>query len=428
MKRLIFSIALCALSLSVEAQSVETLTSDAYQSKVLDYSLTLKQSSEQAESVRQAMREAKTAYFPTFDFSGSYQYQINESLLDFGEVSVPMDHHTYSMGVQAALPIYQGGAVRNQNKAAKVQHDIARQNEELTRTNVIYAARSMYWMTVAKHDLYKLVQRYVEIITDLERVITDRFDDGLIAKTDLLQMQTRLSDARVQQSEAYKAYKVSLQNLNIMMGVDPMAETVLTDNIDRTDNIPSSLADLNAVLDARQEYRIAGMNVAYQTAQMKISRSKYLPSLSVGVKEMWGTKMLNVTGATQWDGYVFASLNIPIFHWGAKYRNVASRRAIIRSEELALLDTRDRISQELSAAYTNLVENSKQIGIAMNACAIAEEGLDLNTFSYNEGRLPIIDVLSAQSSWIQANSNLIKTWLQEKISYVDYRKAMGDLN
>ena len=58
-----------------------------------------------------------------------------------------------------------------------------------------------------------------------------------------------------------------------------------------------------------------------------------------------------------------------------------------------------------SRSWTKQTENTKQIDVAEEACKIAEENLDLNTFSYNEGKLPILDVLSAQLSWIQSYSS-----------------------
>ena len=76
--------------------------------------------------------------------------------------------------------------------------------------------------------------------------------------------------------------------------------------------------------------------------------------------------------------------------------------------------TRDQISQEVANSWTSLTENTKQIDVAEEACKIAEENLDLNTFSYKEGKLPILDVLSAQLSWIQSYSSLIQTWYQQK--------------
>lgn len=46
--------------------------------------------------------------------------------------------------------------------------------------------------------------------------------------------------------------------------------------------------------------------------------------------------------------------------------------------------TRDQISQEVANSWTSLTENTKQIDVAEEACKIAEENLDLNTFSYKE--------------------------------------------
>ena len=88
-------------------------------------------------------------------------------------------------------------------------------------------------------------------------------------------------------------------------------------------------------------------------------------------------------------------------------------------------NTRDQITQEVANAWTSLTENTKQIDVAEEACKIAEENLDLNTFSYNEGKLPIVDVLSAQLSWIQSYSSLIQTWNQQKASLAQYNKAIG---
>ena len=50
-------------------------------------------------SMQHAIKAAKTGFFPSVDFSGSYQYRINKYDLDFGPgMSVEMDHNTYSLG------------------------------------------------------------------------------------------------------------------------------------------------------------------------------------------------------------------------------------------------------------------------------------------------------------------------------------------
>lgn len=135
--------------------------------------------------------------------------------------------------------------------------------------------------------------------------------------------------------------------------------------------------------------------------------------------------MLNIDGSTMWNTVAFASVSISVFQWGAHRKEVNVQRAMLHSKEYDLQITKDQITLEVSNAWTNLTENTKQIAVAEEACRIAEENLELNTFSYTEGKLPIIDVLSAQVTWIQSYSSLIQTWLQQKVSLADYNKAIS---
>lgn len=407
----------------VSAQT-KTLSVAEYRQKVLDYSQQVKQSAEQRAAMQEAMRTARTAYFPKLDFSGNVQYRINDYDMDFGGVKIGMASETYNVEAGLVQNVYGGGAVRNRYKAAGIQRDIAQKSEELTVDNIVYAAEVNYWSTTAKKDLYLVISQYVDIIRSLEKVVMDRFTDGYISKTDLLQVQSRLKDAELQKSNAYKAYQIALQNLNILMGQSPQNAVEISDSITMLQVLPPQ-AGVEAVWENRPEYGIAGLNVDYQKKQLKLTQSKYLPVLSVGIKETWGTQMLNIDGSTMWNSIAFASVSIPVFHWGARSKDVNMQKAVLRSREYDLQITKDQITQEVSNAWTNLTENTKQIQVVEEACKLAEENLDLNTFSYTEGRLPVLDVLSAQVTWIQAYSNLIQTWLQQKVSLADYNKAVS---
>ncbi len=407
----------------VSAQT-KTLSVAEYRQKVLDYSQQIKQSAEQRMAMQEAMRTARTAYFPQLDFSGNVQYRINDYEMDFAGVKIGMASETYNVEAGLVQNVYGGGAVRNRYKAAEIQRDIAQKSEELTVDNIVYAADVSYWSTTAKKDLYLVISQYVDIIRSLEKVVMDRFTDGYISKTDLLQVQSRLKDAELQKSNAYKAYQIALQNLNILMGQSPQNAVEISDSITMLQALPPQ-AGAEAVWENRPEYGIAGLNVDYQKKQLKLTQSKYLPVLSVGIKETWGTQMLNIDGSTMWNSIAFASVSIPVFHWGARSKDVNMQKAVLRSCEYDLQMTKDQITQEVSNAWTNLTENTKQIRVVEEACKLAEENLDLNTFSYTEGRLPVLDVLSAQVTWIQAYSNLIQTWLQQKVSLADYNKAVS---
>ena len=208
------------------------------------------------------------------------------------------------------------------------------------------------------------------------------------------------------------------------MGLEPNKEVGLVDSIFVELPLPAYVG-ADAALNVRPDYAISQLDVDYQKRQVKLAAAKYNPSLSIGFKETWGTQMLNISGETMFNSNVYASVKLPLFHWGARFKSTAAQKAILLGKQYALQDKQDQITKEVAKAWTSLTENTRQIDIAKENCKLAEENLDLNTFSYTEGRLTILDVLSAQLTWVQAYTNLIQSYYEQKIALADYRKATG---
>ena len=320
-------------ALSVKAQDTR-LSAVEYKERVLEYSRQIKQSSEERIAMQHAIKAAKTGFFPSVDFSGSYQYRINKYDLDFGPgMSVEMDHNTYSLGATVSQPIYAGGQIYNNYKAAQVQGKITEQVEELTTDNIIYSADLNYWTAAARKGMYDVMCQYVDIVGELANVLTIRFNDGQISKTDLLQVESRLKEAELNKSSAYKEYQIALQNLNALMGVSPLDPIEVEDSITTYLALPLQVGE-DVALRNRPDYAISELNIEYQKRQINLSKAKYNPSLAIGFQGTWGTPMLNVKGSDQlWTPAVFASLKIPLFRWGARFKEVNSQKAILRSKE-----------------------------------------------------------------------------------------------
>lgn len=410
---------------SVFGQAAE-LSATAYRLRVLNYSRQLRSSSAEVDAMREAVRTARTAFFPAVDMAGNYQYRFNSHNMQMDDSALPIDNNNYTVEAGVSQPVYAGGQIYNSYKAAQIQSEIARESELLTTDNVIRSADVCYWSATANQRLYEVMCEYYNIVKRLADVLAIRYADGQISKTDLLQVQSRLKEAELSRSTAHKDFRIALQSLNTLMGVNPMNDVSLTDSISTYCLFPLRAGD-DVATGNRPDYRIALLDIDYQERQVKLAAARYNPTVAVGFKETWGTPTINTKGADRlWNSVIYASVQIPLFRWGARFRERNTQKAILRSKEYAADATRDRISQEVAAAWTNLTEYGRQIGIAESSCLIAAENLDLNTFSYTEGKLPIVDVLSAQLSWIQAYSGLIQVWLQQKVSLADYNKAVGN--
>ena len=399
----------------------QTLSVEQYRQKVLEYNQDIQKSQQAVNGALYSLKGIKTGFFPKLDITGNYSYQLEKVEFLPG---TDLKHDNY--GVEAGLVqnVYSGSAVRKQYDVAKLQHAIAQLSVEHTVDNMIYAADVSYWSVAANRNLYELSEQFVQIVRELYEIVNKRFEEGAISKTDVLMVQNRLKEAELQLNTNSTNYKTALQSLNIMMGVEPDAAVVLTDSIQKVLWVPKQ-EGLNKALERRADYQSAIMGIEMAKLQTDMARSKYLPQLAVGIKEKYGTTLLNVDGKAQWATTAYAQINIPVFHWGEMRQNVRLRRNHEWTKELERSQLKDQVSKELNNAWVNVIEISKKLEIVYSSLDIAKDNLTLNTFSYNEGKLPIIDVLSAQVSWLQAYTNVVSVNYQYKVALAEYAKALG---
>lgn len=418
MKNILWIGLLLCLSTGSRAQS---LTLQQYRQRVLDYNQEIKQSQEAVNAAVYALKSVKTGFFPKVDITGSYSYQIENVTFMPG---TDLKHDNYSAEAGLVQNIYAGSAVRKQYEAARLQEAIARLGEEYTVDNIMYAADVNYWTVVANRNLYDIADRFVNIVSELFDVVGKRFTEGAISKTDVLMVQSRLKEAEVQLNTSATNYRTSLQTLNIMMGIAADTDTGLADSIQHISTLPLR-QEVDVALKKRPDYLMAEQDIELARVQTRLMKASYLPNLAVGIKEKWGTTLINIDGDKRFSTIAFANLNIPVFYWGKRRQDVRVSEVQEQMKELERSKLSDQISLELNNAWVNLTESLKKVAIVSSSLDIAHDNLVLNTFSYNEGKLPVIDVLSAQVTWLQAYTNVVSAYYQYKVALAEYERALS---
>ena len=399
----------------------QSLTLQQYRQKVLDYNQEIRQSEEAVKAALYTLKSIKTGFFPRIDMTGSYSYQIENVQFMPG---IDLKHDNYSVEAGVVQNVYAGSSLRKQYEVARVQEAIARLEEEYTVDNIVYAADVNYWTVAANRDLYRISLRFVGIVQELFDIVNKRFMEGAISKTDVLMVQARLKEAELQLNTSETNYRTAVQALNVMMGNEAGLPVELADSIRQPLAVPA-LYDLRYVLENRPDYRIAQQGIELARLQTRLVKANYLPNLAVGIKEKWGTTLINIDGDKRFSTIAFANVNIPVFYWGERRHNVRISETEEETRELERSKLLDQIRLDLSNAWVNLTEALKRINIVDSSLEIARHNLILNTFSYNEGKLPVIDVLSAQVTWLQTFTNVVSANYQYKVALAEYEKAIG---
>lgn len=409
-----------------QESNTNVMSYEYYRQRVLEYNQEIKKSREMTASYEAAVKKIKTGFYPTLDATANASYNFINKSFDLGGSATPMKNYNYQIGAGITQNVYSGSAVRNNWLAAKIQTEMAKLGEQLTIDNIVYMADVTYWTAVAQHEGYLSMIDYDSIVNSLYNVVKLRFEDGYVSKTDLLMVETRKIEGEFMLNNIKKSYLTSVQNLNILMGIEVNNKVIFTDSIATNIPIPR-IMPLDSVLQTRPDYVISDKQIELQERYTKASLSKFLPQIAIGVDGNWGTPSFNIDGVGQFNAIAYGQVRIPIFNWlerqHTKRQNEAITRSFIQDKELL----KDNINQELNNSITELLESYEMVKIAKMSFDISTQNLDLNTLSYNEGKLPIIDVLSSQLSWLSSYKNLIDANYNYKVSYAAYIKAIGGL-
>ena len=419
----ILILALLCYGIDATAQQAH-LSREAYRDRVENYSQILKQQQLKSVASMEGRKIAFTGFLPQVDITGEGTLNLKEMDAWDGPAG-QYRNHTYQGVFVVAQPLYTGGALRAQNKIAQADEKLDRLNAELTLDQIHYQSDAVYWNASAALATLKAAARFEGIVSQQYNIIQDRFNDGAISRTDLLMISTRKKEAELQYIKARQNYTLALQQLNILMGVKPDAA------VDSLCEIgmhcpPVDLLSLDEVLSRRADYAGTHVSIARSEAQRKAALSQYNPQLSMFLATGWDTGIAYMGQDVPHTPIAGINLNIPIFRWGARFKTNRQQKAYIGIQKLQQSYVADTILEELSAATTKLTETEQQVKTARENMALAEENLDLVTFSYNEGKASMVDVLSAQLSWTQAQTNLINAHLAAKMAVAEYRKAISE--
>lgn len=423
MKTQIIALSLLFLGLSAGAQQVH-MSRETYRDRVEAYSQVLKQQKLRTIASIEARKIAYTGFLPQVDISGEGTLNLKE-LDAWTGPDGQYRNNTYQGMLVIAQPLYTGGVLKAQHNIAKANEKLETLSQELTLDQIHYQSDAVYWNASAARARMDAAAQYQEIVQQQFNIIQDRFEDGMISRTDLLMISTRRKEAELQYIQARQNYTLALQKLNILMGVEPNASV---DSLCVIGTIcePVTLLTLEDVLQRRADYTSTEVSITKSEAQRKAALSQYNPQLNMYVSGGWATGVPNMGYDLTFAPILGVNVNIPVFRWGARTKTNRQQKAYIGIQKLQQSYVTDNISEELSAALTKLAETENQVKTAEETINLANENLDLASFSYNEGKASMVDVLTAQLSWTQAHSSLISAYLASKMAVSEYRKVISE--
>lgn len=412
--RLILTLLFVAISYTTQAQ----ITLQQYRSSVIDYSHTLRRAEATTEGAEADMQLARKEMLPSLGVSSEVNYDLR-----VGDKARAV---SWSMRADVVQPIFYGGVIHATKERAEMLWNEALSREQSAMLDVIYDADVAYWTLSRAEIYYRAIEDYRSIVASLRDVAAHRFEEGYTSKSDLLQVESRLSDAEYQLSRAKQQWMQALHNFNVMRGGDPTDVISLAESILDTMYLPER-EDVAEVVSSHPDYVAAIASREASRWAVKVARAAYLPNVGAGIYGLWYPKTPNVRGAgTRLDGGVTLTMTTPIYHFGERRQAMRSARSNLRRAELLAEDIADEIVLNESNGWTNLVSTLERVEAVRHNLNLATENLEISTYAYGEGLGTILDVLQAQLSWLQIYNNAIAAQYDYALAIAAYQYIIGE--
>ena len=415
------------------------------------------------EKIKMADNEKKAAftkYFPQLSANGAYMWnQKDINLLDMGALSsslssslgglaqLPMIQHLMSGvndmqhldvqniwvgNVSLVQPVFMGGKIVNYNQITKFAKQLAESMNNLQLQDLIYKTDETYWQVISLVNKKKLADAYVDLLRKMDSDVTAMIYEGVATEADGLSVKVKLNEAEMAQTKVENGLALTRMLLAQICGLSLEEDLSLAD--EKLDNFPvettQASADLNEAFMNRNELRSLDLATKIYKRKERIALAEMLPNVALAANYF-------VTNPNVFNGFKndFAGMfNVGVMvkvhlsgWWEGTYRR-NSAKAETRIKTLEWQDAREKIELQVNQSVYKVNEAGKKLIASSRNMENAEENLRRANFGFEEGVIPALNLMEAQTAWVSARSSLIDAQIEVKLTEVYLSKALGKLS
>ncbi len=332
-------------------------------------------------------------------------------------------------GVNATVPIYQGGAVKNAIRAADARIDAGRATLRDTEASLFAQVVGAYMDVIRDQAIVGLQRANLGVLTVNLEATRDRFQVGDLTRTDVAQSQARQALAK-SQYETAQANLINSREQYIRLVGEP------ADNLEPPPplpNLPSSpqtavsvALDHNPGLLSAQRQRDAArfdVGVARAARMPRLSAVaggsyfNYLDSISSGVPGAFQNSGTGVTAGL--------SATIPLYQGGLPSAQVRQAQARESQSLEGVTEVERNIIAQTRAAYASYQASNEVIvssQAAVDANTLSLEGVRAEN---SVGNRTILDILNAEQELVTSQVQLVTARRNSYVAGFSLLAAMG---
>ena len=380
--------------------------------------ITLKQTELQVKQQELRLETTKGTRLPMLSASASENFSFGRGLTADNTYS---NTNTTSTGLSlgTSVPIFQGSRINNGIKESELGLKAATADLEKARDDMSVAVAQAYVQILYNMELLDVALNQV-VIDSLQVVrLSSMLENGKASPAQVAQQKAALGQSRLSATQARNSLNLSLLDLSQLLELpDPEGFSIVRPDVPIDGILLGNPEDIYAeAVENKPSVKAEMFRLDATEFSIKSAKGAFLPSLSAsgGI----GTNYYTMSAApsavffdqikNNFSQYLGLSLSVPIFT-GFQTRNQVRAAELSRANQMLQLEnTKKSLYKEIQQAYYNAVAASEKYRSSVDAGASAKESFDLVQAKYENGKANITEFNEARDSWLEAESNLVRS-------------------
>jgi outer membrane protein len=334
---------------------------------------------------------------------------------------------TALMLAQITQPITQLKRIGLQIKQLALAREISQAEVRATEQTIVNNVKRAYYAVLQTQAATRAAEESVKLYRELDRLTGEYVMQQVALRTDQLDVQTRLAKAEYQVLTLNNQLSSQKEQLNLLLGRDVNTDFNVADGLE-TAQVTMRETDLvqarQRAVAQRPEIREARLKQQQAELDRRAKKSEFIPDVSLTFNYISTFNYSNfvprsVTG-------IGVQIEWEVFDWGRKKREVAEKAITVSQAENNLHETESQVLMEVNDRFRKFQESLQMVRIATLSQNTERANVQIVTNKYRLDAVLLRDVLQAQTSLANADSEYQKALLGFWTAKADFEKAMGE--
>jgi outer membrane protein TolC len=348
---------------------------------------------------------ARTAFYPTLDYFNQYLYTQGNGTPS--GIWVPNDGvHLYASHATVHQELYSPARMAEYRRSIAGEALAIAKRDVAARGIVSTVFQNYYGLVTSQRHHANAQQsleearRFFEITEKLER-------GGEVARADVVKAQLTLQQRERDVQEARLAIEKARVSLAVLIFPDYRTDFEVVDDLASVAALPDFEPLQALASETSPDLRAAQQTLRQEEFGISVARSAYLPSLSFdyfyGLQaNQFATR--DSEDHNLWGSVAQATLNIPVFNWGATRSKIRQAELKRQQAQLDLVLTQRELNSNLRSSYIEAQTALAELNSLKHSMDLSAESLRLTNLRYQAGEVAVLEVVDAQSTLAQARN------------------------